>query len=364
MSKRAIISWLVASLFLLGCEKPAPVTTQVTDAQAPAIEWRLVTSWPKNLPGLGMAPERFAQLVKSMSNGRLVIHVYGAGEIMPALAVFDGVSSGTVEMGHSAPYYWKDKVPAVQFFSSIPFGMNAEQMNTWLHHGGGLELWQEVYAPFDVIPMAGGNTGMQMGGWFKKPINSPEDFKGLKMRLPGIGGEMLASLGGLATDDIPGREIYSALQTQQIDAAEWVGPYNDKPLGLYQVAKYLYYPGWHEPSSNMEFIINQSAYQDLPKDLQVIVRVAARAINEDMLSDYTHGHIEALDELVNQHGVIVKPFPQSVITALRSVRDDVLLSQAEQDPMFNKVLKAYLESEIKLKRYYGYTHNALEKYAQ
>ena len=190
-------------------------------------------------------------------------------------------------------------------------------MNAWLHYGGGMELWEEVYQPFGVLPLAGGNTGMQMGGWFNKIIASPEDFKGLKMRLPGLGGEVLKKLGGVPVDALAGRELYGALQTGAIDAAEWVGPYNDLSLGLHQVAKYYYYPGWHEPGSTMEFLINQQAFSTLPNDLKMIVKVAARAINQDMLDDYTQGHIAAMDVLLNEHNVQVKLFPNTVIRALK-----------------------------------------------
>lgn len=257
---RHLGSLLLAVLLIgLGGCNPAPSQTEQISASplpdsAPAkevIEWRLATSWPKNFAGLGMAPERFAKLVNDMSHGRLQIHVYGAGELMPAFAVFDGVSQGKVQMAHAASYYWKGKAPASQFFSSIPFGMTAQEMNGWLHYGGGMALWEEVYRPFGIIPLAGGNTGMQMGGWFNKPINTIADFKGLKIRMPGLGGEVLKRVGAVPVN-MAGRELYGALQTGSIDAAEWVGPVNDLAFGLHKVAKYYYYPGWHEPGSNME----------------------------------------------------------------------------------------------------------------
>ncbi|QDE32209.1 TRAP transporter substrate-binding protein [Shewanella polaris] len=356
---------LIGLFLLFGCQPHTPLQTnslsQKSSVPYPAIEWRLATSWPKNLPGLGMAPERFAQLVKRMSNGRLVITVYGAGELMPSLSVFDGVSNGSIEMAHSSSFYWKGKAPAAQFFSSIPFGLNAQQMNAWLNYGGGMELWEEVYQPFGILPLAGGNTGMQMGGWFNKEITAPEDFKGLKMRLPGLGGEVLKILGGIPFDALTGRELYGALQTGAIDAAEWVGPYNDLPLGLYQVAKYYYYPGWHEPGSTMEFLINKQAFSALPDDLKIIVKVAAKAINQDMLDDYTQGHITAMDVLLNEHAVQVKPFPQSVIRALKQARDDVLNNEAAKDPLFNKVLESYMANEKSVKRYFSYTEDALNR---
>ncbi|MFT6977260.1 MAG: TRAP-type mannitol/chloroaromatic compound transport system substrate-binding protein [Shewanella psychromarinicola] len=366
MSKVIQTCWLMGLTLLLGCQQETPSKTnslsQIDSTPLQVIEWRLATSWPKNLAGLGMAPERFAQLVNKMSNGRLVINVYGAGELMPALSVFDAVSNGTIEMAHSAAYYWKEKAPAAQFFSSIPFGLTAQQMNAWLHYGGGMELWEEVYQPFGILPLAGGNTGMQMGGWFNKIIATPEDFKGLKMRLPGIGGEVFKKLGGIPVTALAGRELYGALQTGAIDAAEWVGPYNDLPLGLDQVAKYYYYPGWHEPGSTMEFLINKQAFSTLPDDLQAIVKVAARAINQDMLDDYTQGHIAAMDILLNEHHVQVKPFPNAVIRALKQARNEVLNHEAAKDVLFNKVLESYIANEKSVKRYFSYTEDALSRF--
>jgi TRAP-type mannitol/chloroaromatic compound transport system substrate-binding protein len=366
MSKVIQTCWLMGLTLLLGCQQETPSKTnslsQIDSTPLQVIEWRLATSWPKNLAGLGMAPERFAQLVNKMSDGRLVINVYGAGELMPALSVFDAVSNGTIEMAHSSAYYWKEKAPAAQFFSSIPFGLTAQQMNAWLHYGGGMELWEEVYQPFGILPLAGGNTGMQMGGWFNKIIATPEDFKGLKMRLPGIGGEVFKKLGGIPVTALAGRELYGALQTGAIDAAEWVGPYNDLPLGLDQVAKYYYYPGWHEPGSTMEFLINKQAFSTLPNDLQAIVRVAARAINQDMLDDYTQGHIAAMDILLNEHHVQVKPFPNAVIRALKQARNEVLNHEAAKDVLFNKVLESYIANEKSVKRYFSYTEDALSRF--
>ena len=185
--------------------------------------WRLVTSWPKNYPGLGMAPERIADLVEEMSDGQMKITVYGAGEQVPAFGVFDAVSSGSHQMGHSGGYFWKGKVPAAQFFTSVPFGLTADEINAWVYKGGGLELWREVYEPFNIYPIPAGNTGTQMFGWFNKEINSLDDIKGLKMRIPGIGGEVLKEAGGIPVT-LPGGELYTALQTGVIDATEWVGP--------------------------------------------------------------------------------------------------------------------------------------------
>jgi len=303
-------------------------------------QWRLVTSWPKNFPGLGSAPEFFAQQVKQMSAGRLEITVHGAGELVPALGVFDAVSSGSVEMGHSGAYYWKGKIPASQFFTAIPFGMNAQEMNGWLYHGGGMELWREIYAPHNIVPLAGGNTGVQMAGWFNKEINSIDDLKGLKMRIPGFGGEVLTRLGGTAVN-IPGGELFTSLQTGVIDATEWVGPYNDLTFGLHQAAKYYYYPGWHEPGPVLEFSVNKQAWEALPSDLQSIVEVAARAANQDMLDLYTAKNQQALEELIETHGVEVRKLPDDVLREMKRVSFEVLQETVAEDGQVKKVYDSY-----------------------
>ncbi|BBM01348.1 TRAP transporter substrate-binding protein [Microbulbifer sp. GL-2] len=320
-------------------------------------EWKLVTTWPKNFPGLGQAPERFAKEVEQMSAGRLKIKVYGAGELVPALGVFGTVSEGAAQMGHGAAYYWKGKIPAAQFFTAVPFGLNAQEMNGWLHHGGGLELWEEIYEPFNLIPLAGGSTGVQMAGWFNKPINSVEDLKGLKMRIPGLGGEVLNRAGGTAVT-IPGGELYTALQTGVIDATEWVGPYNDLAFGFHQVAEYYYYPGWHEPGSMMEFIVNKKAFDQLPKDLQAIVRVAAREANQDMLDEYTARNNRALRELVEEHGVKLRRLPDDVLSHLKQINTQIMQETADKDPEFARVYKAFKDFERDVRPYHQISEEA------
>ena len=209
-------------------------------------KWTMVTTWPKNFPGLGMGPENFSRYVNEMTCGRMQIKVYGAGEFVPALGVFDAVSQGNVQLGHGASYYWTGKVKSSQFFTAVPFGLTAQEMNGWLHYGGGMELWEEAYEPFNLVPLAGGNSGVQMAGWFKKEINSLDDLKGLKMRIPGLAGEVFTRAGA-ETVTLPGNEIFLSLQQGVVDAAEWVGPYNDLTFGFHQVSDYYYYPGWHEP---------------------------------------------------------------------------------------------------------------------
>jgi TRAP-type mannitol/chloroaromatic compound transport system substrate-binding protein len=304
--------------------------------------WKLVTTWPKNYPGLGMAPENLAKRVEAMSNGRLKIKVYGAGELVPAMEIFDAVSQGTAEMGHGAAYYWKGKHPAAQFFTAVPFGLNAQEMWGWLHYGGGMELWRKLYAPFNLVPFAGGSTGVQMAGWFNKEIKSVADIKGLKMRIPGLAGEVWTRLGGTAVT-LPGGELFTALQTGVIDATEWVGPYNDLTFGFYKITKFYYYPGWHEPGSILEFTVNKSAWESLPPDLQSVLENAMRAVNQDMLDEYTARNEQALDELVNKHGVKVLPLPDDVLSELRRVSDEVVSEIQKHDAAAKEIFDSYVK---------------------
>ena len=312
----------------------------MVDGQTQTIEWKLITTWPKNLPGLGHGPEVFADMVEKMSAGRLRIRVYGAGEVVPAFEVFDAVSGGVTEMGHGASYYWKGKIPATVFYTAVPFGMTAQEMNGWLHYGGGLELWEEVYAPFGVVPVAGGNTGVQMAGWFNREVKSLADIRGLRMRIPGLAGEVFSAAGGEAVR-IPGGEVYTALQTGVIDAVEWVGPYNDLALGLHEIAEYYYYPGWHEPGSTLEMIINAEAFSRLPDDLKAIVRYAARAANQDMLDEFTARNNRALRELIDTHNVKLRRLPDDVLQALYEGSKKAMADLVASDPMAAKVQASY-----------------------
>lgn len=304
------------------------------------IKWKLVTTWPKGLPGLGSAPENFARRVEEMSNGRLSIRVYGAGEVVPPFEVFDAVSQGVAEMGHGASYYWKGKIPSSVFYTAVPFGMTAQEMNGWLHYGGGLELWRELYAPFGVRPFAGGSTGVQMAGWFNRELKSAKDLNGLKMRIPGLAGEVFTASGGTSVR-LAGGEIYTSMQTGVIDAVEWVGPYNDRTLGLMEVAEYYYYPGWHEPGAMLEFTVNQAAYDRLPADLQAIVEGAARATNQDMLDEFTARNNSSLTSLLEDYETKLRPLPDDVMDILHSNAVIALDKLKEDDPMAAKISASY-----------------------
>ena len=328
-----------------------------SDSPSEAIEWKLVTTWPKGLPGLGAAPENFARRVNEASGGRLRIKVFGAGEIVPAFEVFDAVSQGVAEAGHGASYYWKGKIPASVFYTAVPFGMTAQEANGWLHYGGGLQLWHELYAPFGVVPFAGGSTGVQMAGWFNIRLNNREDLNGLKMRIPGLAGEVFDAAGGSAVR-IAGGEVYTSMQTGVIDAVEWVGPYNDRTLGLMEVGDYYYYPGWHEPGAMLEIIVNADALAALPADLQAIVRVAARATNTDMLDDFTAHNSESLQILLTDFDTEVLPLPDDIMDALYDSSQVAIQSLVESDPMARKIADSYFDFAERVRTYHEISERA------
>ena len=331
---------LLTGGLLSGCGQEAKQAGAGVTSDQQTFSWKMVTAWPKNFPGMGTGANSLASLIEAMSGGRITVKVYGANELVPAFEVFDAVSSGTAEMGHAAAYYWKGKSEAAQFFAAVPFGMTAQEMNAWLYYGGGMQLWEEVYAPFGVLPAAAGNTGLQMGGWFNKQINGVEDLKGLKMRIPGLGGEVLKRAGGTPVN-LPGGEIFTSLQSGTIDATEWVGPYNDLAFGLYKAAQYYYYPGWHEPGTTLECLLNKQAYEALPADLQSIVSNACRVANADLLAEYTARNNAALQTLVNEHQVDVREFPRPVLDKLRTISEQVVAEIAARDALSAKVYESY-----------------------
>ena len=302
--------------------------------------WKLVTTWPPNFPGLGTGVVRMTDMIRQASGGRLDIRVYAAGELVPAFEVFDTVSSGTAEMGHGSAYYWKGKVEAAQFFTSIPFGISAMEMNGWLYFGGGLELYRELYAPFNLRPFPAGNTGVQMGGWFNRKIDSMADLAGLKMRIPGLGGEVLRRAGGTPVN-LPGADIFTALQTGSIDATEWVGPYNDIAFGLHKAAEYYYYPGWQEPGPVLECIVNQQAFESLPEDLQEIVRLACSATNDQMTAEFVARNAQSLQQLRAEGEVQILPFPDDVLLALQRISIEVIDEVVARDEKAARIYASF-----------------------
>jgi TRAP-type mannitol/chloroaromatic compound transport system substrate-binding protein len=295
------------------------------------LQWKMVTSWPTNFPGLGAGAARLAEQITRASGGRITVRVFGSGELVPPFEVFDAVSRGTAEMGHTAAYYWRGKAAAAPFFCAVPFGLNAQEMDGWLRFGGGLELWRELYAPFNLMPFAAGNTGVQLAGWFRRPIAGVGDLRGLRMRIPGLGGDVIARLGAVPVN-LPGAEIFSSLQSGAIDAAEWVGPYNDLAFGLHRVAGFAYYPGWQEPGATLEAIVHKPAFDALPEDLKAIVEACCAAENDAMLAEYTARNQQALDTLIREHGVQLRRLPDDVLAALRRAAEAVLEELAAGDP--------------------------------
>lgn len=312
----------------------------VSAKKARIFNWKLVTTWPPNFPIFHEAVTRFAGDVRTLSGGRLHIQVHAAGELVPALGTFDAVSRGMVQMGHSASYYWSGTTPAAQFFTAVPFGLNAPGMAAWLYAGGGLALWEEVYRPYNLVPLPMGNTGVQMGGWFNKKIERPADLRGLRMRIPGLGGKVMARAGANPVL-LPGAEIYTALERGNVDAAEWVGPFHDERLGLHRAARFYYYPGWQEPGPVLELIINRKAWEELPPDLQLTVQNVAMALHQWMFAEFEARNHEALERLNRQHRVQVLEFPAEVLKALRRYSKEVLDEEAARDAVFKKVYEAY-----------------------
>ncbi len=352
MKRRQFIRHLGIGSLAAGATIAAPAVAAKAE-----FKWKMVTAWPKNFPGLGTGANRLAQLITEMSGGRIKVKVYGAKELVPAFEVFDAVSRGTAELGHAGAYYWKGKGEVFQFFSAVPFGLTAQEVNAWLYHGGGMELWRELYDRFGLVPTAAGNTGVQMAGWFNREIKSVDDLKGLKMRIPGLGGEVLKRAGGTPVN-IPGGDLFTALQSGTIDATEWVGPYNDLAFGLYKAAKYYYYPGWHEPGSVIECFINKKAFNALPKDLQHIVLTASKAANLDMLSELTARNQQALDTLINQHQVKVAALPDDVIQKLKAISQEVVAEIAAKDPLAKKVYDSLINFRSQVSKWSAVSEQA------
>ena len=340
----------IALLTLLGaCGDTSAPSGTAGDAASPSLEsapaqavfeWKMITSWPKNLPAVGTSPEEFSERVARMSNDRLQIRVYGANELVGGLEVFDAVSQGVAEMGHSGAYYWQGKIAATPFFSSIPFGLTGSEQDAWLSYGGGNELWRELYEPFGLIPVRGGNSGTQMFGWFNREINSLEDIQGLKMRIPSLGGEVFRRAGGTPVT-MQASDIFNALQTGVLDATEFISPYNDLAAGYHTVADYYYYPGWHEPGSTLETVINKAAFDALPQDLREILLTATEAMNQLLRDELTAKNNEALRILVEEHGVQLRKLPDDVLIELRRISEEVVEELAATDPATARIFESW-----------------------
>ena len=306
---------------------------------------KLAETWGPNFPIFGDASKNMAQMAEQMSNGRLKIVIHSSNKHKSPFGVFDMVKSGQYDMGHSASYYWKGKVPATMYFTTMPFGMIAPEQYAWFYYGGGMELMNELYADHNLLSFPGGNTANQMGGWFQKEINSVADLQGLKMRIPGFAGEVLAKLGAKPTNIPPG-ELYTALERGTIDALEWVGPSLDLRMGFHKIAPY-YYTGWHEPGAELQFLVNKRTFERLPADLQAILKVAMKAAAYDMYAHSMHESGANWATMKSEYpNIKVKTFPDAVMKAIREANDALLKESAANDPFAAKVLasqQAYLD---------------------
>jgi TRAP-type mannitol/chloroaromatic compound transport system substrate-binding protein len=308
----------------------------------PRVQWRMPTFWsPANDVLMGNA-QKFAKMVEEMSAGRFKIQVFAAGELMPAPGVFDACSQGTVEMYNAAAYYWPGKEPAVQWFTAMPFGLNPQGTYAWYYFGDGLKLWEETYAPFNLIPRPSASTGPQMMGWFRKKINSTADLKGLKMRIPGLGGKVYAKF-GTSVVLLPPGEIYTALERGVIDAAEWVGPHDDLKMGFQQAARYYYYPGWHEPGTTGEFVFNKKAYDGLPVEFRRILDYTSQALNTVEFMEYFYRNSVGLQKLKSDHKgkIEIVKLDDATLKEIKKVALEVNKEESEKSPMAKKVHASY-----------------------
>ncbi|MGN6102291.1 MAG: TRAP transporter substrate-binding protein [Devosia sp.] len=319
----------------------------VASLAAPALaqgkmEWRMVTAWPKNFPGIGVGAQRLADRIGKASGGRLTVKVFSAGEMVPALQALDAVIDGSAEMSHGAAYYWQNKNQGLNFFTGVPFGMTSVELSAWVRFLGGQAVYDEIYDQFGVQAFLCGNTSTQTGGWFRNELKGLADIKGLRFRTPGLGGQVWSKLGASVTNLAAG-DIFQALQSGTLDAAEFVGPYNDLALGLYQVCKKYYFPSFIEPGSAIELVVSKAKYQGLPADLQQIVADACQAEYDQMTSDYYANDPRALATLVNDHGVQVKTFPEDIFEAGAKASVEIIEGlRSSGDPLTKKAADSFV----------------------
>lgn len=327
---------------------------------SPEIKWRLTSSFPKNLETLYGSAEMFAKLIAEATDNKFQISTFAAGEIVPPLQAADAVTNGTVEMCQTASYYYWGKDPTFAFATAVPFGLNARQQNAWQYEGGGIDLFNKFFAKYRIYGLPAGNTGAQMGGWYRKEINQPDDFKGLKMRVAGFAGAVLQRL-GVVSVQLPGSEIYQALEKGTIDAVEWVGPYDDEKIGLQKVAKYYYYPGWWEGGAMLHFFFNLEKWNALPKNYQTIIRTASALVNTQMLAKYDVLNPQALKKLVAA-GAQLRPFNEPVLDACFKAANEVYAEIEAKNPEFKMVYDhmrafrqdAYLWQQVSEQAYDSY----------
>ena len=340
----------------------AGVGTAAVALATPAIaqdkrQWKMVTAWPKNLPGPGVAAQTLADRITTLSGGRIEVTLYAAGELVPGRGVFDAVSEGTAELYHAVPAYWGSKSKGILLFSSQPFGLRADEQFGWMYHGGGQALYDEMYGRFGIKPFLCGNSGPQWGGWFRNDINSAEDLKGLKFRTTGLASEMAAKL-GMAAEAMSGPAMFQALQTGALDAGEFIGPWTDSALGYYQVAKNYYWPGVGEPSSAEECGVNSEAFESLPDDLKLVVTLACESLYNPVWTEYTTKHALALKTLVADEGVQVKMFPEDVITEMGVAAGEVIDElRQDDDELVKRITESFISYRDSVGPYMVYADN-------
>ena len=325
-----------------------------------AIRWRLASSFPKSLDTLYGGSEVFAKKVKEMSGGKFEITTHAAGELMPAFGVLDGVQNGTVECAHTAPYYFFGKDETFALDCAIPFGLNSRQMTAWMFEGNGMKLMREHYAKYNIVNFAMGNTGTQMGGWFRKEIKSANDLKGLKFRVGGFAGKVLERM-GVVPQNIPAGEIYQSLEKGTIDAAEWVGPYDDQKLGLNKVAPFYYYPGWWEGGAQTSLYVNQGEYEKLPKGYQAMIDAASRACTLTMTARYDNLNAQALKRLLSQ-GTLLRAFPRAVMDACWDVSNKVYAEYSAKSPRFKAIHDNYMSYRDQLVPWFRLAEASYDQY--
>jgi TRAP-type mannitol/chloroaromatic compound transport system substrate-binding protein len=341
--------------FLAAAGAGAAASTLAAPAIAQDVRrWRLVSAWPRNLPGPGIAAQMLADRITALSGGRIEVELFAAGEIVPGTGVFDAVGEGTAEIYHAVPAYWGSKSRGILLFGSQPFGLLADEQVGWMEHGGGQELYDEMYARFDLKPFLCGNSGPQWAGWFRNEIESLDDLRGMRYRTTGLNSEVCSRI-GMAVQAMSGAEMFQALQTGALDAGEFIGPWSDSALGLHQVARYYYWPGIGEPSSAEECAVNLAVWNDLPEDLQQAVAFAAESLYNPVLTEYHTNHALALRELVTEHGIEIRELPDDVIEAMGTAMDEVLAELREDsDELVRRITESFIAYRNLQNEYHRY----------
>lgn len=359
-SRRQMLVYGTAAATIGACSGEKADADQASAAPVKKRTLRMVTTWPKSLPGLGTGAQRLAERITALSNGSLDVRVYAAGDLVGAFDAFDAVSSGKADMYHGGEYYWQGKSKAYNFYAGVPFGMTADEMAAWINFQGGQELWDELSARFNIKPFAAGNTGTQMGGWFKREIKSLNDLKGLRIRMPGLGGEIMRRLGAEPVTK-SASELYLALSQGNIDATEWIGPWNDLTLGLHTAAQYYYGPGFHEPGSTLALGVNLDLFNSLSDHQRTVITEACQVERHVMHAEYDAKNAEALEVLKTQHGIVPRTFPQDVMQAAQREAASVIDDVAQSDDLTRRVVESFKASLAKARQWEAVAHGAFTR---